>query len=69
VSFDLTPIFYPKSQGREPKVQPAQTVTLDAREGRNRALLMIVRAACSIGNPSAKFESWILVKSAPLTAK
>jgi len=69
VSFDLTPIFDPKSQRPEPKVQPAHTVTLDAREGRNRALLMCVRAPCSIDNPSAKFESWILVKSAPLTRK
>jgi hypothetical protein len=50
-------------------VQPAQTLTLDAHEGRNRALLMIVRPLSSIDNPSAKFESWILVKSAPLTAK
>jgi hypothetical protein len=70
VSFDLTPIFNLKSQRRrEPKVQPAQTVTLDAREGRNRALLMIVRAPCSIDNPPARFESWILLKSAPPRTK
>lgn len=62
VSFDLAPMFDPKSRGREPKVQPAQTLTLDAREGRNRALLMIVRPPWSIADPSAKFESWILMK-------
>jgi hypothetical protein len=69
VSFDLAPILDPTSRGQEPKEQPAQTVTLDAREGHNRALLMIVRPPCSIDGPSAKFESWILVKSATLTAK
>ena len=69
VSFNVAPIFDPKSRGQEPKVQPAQTVTLDAREGRNRALLVIVRSPSWIDNRSAKFESWILVNSAPLTAR
>jgi hypothetical protein len=69
VSFDVAPIFDPKSRGRETKMQPAQTVTLNAREGRNRALLMIVRHRRSIDDPPAQFESWILVRSAPLTAK
>ena len=62
VSFDLKPIFDPKALG-----QPAQMVTLEAREGHNRALL-IVQAPSSIDNP-VKFESWILEKSAPLAAK
>ena len=69
VSFDLAPIFDPKSQGREPKLQPAQTVTLDAREGRDRALLMIVRPPYLIDNPPFKFEGWMLVKSTRVTAK
>jgi hypothetical protein len=69
VSFDLVPVFDPKLHEREPKMQLAQMATLDAREGRNRALLMLVRPLRPIGSPSTKFESWILMKSDTLTAK
>jgi hypothetical protein len=69
VSFDLVPIFDPKPQRHEQKVQPAKIATLDAREGRSRALLMVMRPSCSNDSPSAKFESWILLKSPALTAK
>jgi hypothetical protein len=69
VSFDLTPFSDPKSQGREPKAQAAQTLTLNAREGRNRALLILVPHSSANDNPSAKFESWILLKSASPATK
>jgi len=64
----LSARFDPKSQGREQK-EPAKTATLDAREGRNRALMIVVRPSCSNDKPSAKFESWILLKSPALAAK
>jgi hypothetical protein len=69
VSFDLAQVFDPESHGRKPKAQPARTVTLDAREGRNCALLMLVRPSSSNGNPPDNIESWILAKSAPFAAK
>ena len=69
VSFDLATVFDRESQGREPKAQAAQTLTLNAREGRNRALLMIVLPPHPMDNPPLKFESWILLKSAPLATK
>ena len=69
VSFDLATVFDRKSQEREPKAQAAQTLTLNAREGRNRALLMIVLPPSPMDSPPLKFESWILLKSAPLANK
>lgn len=46
-----------------------KTLTLNAREGRNRALLMIVLLRSPIDNPPVRFESWILVKSGPPTTE
>jgi hypothetical protein len=65
VSFDLTPIFDPKSKGSEPNMQPGQMVTLDAREGRDRGFLMIRLYPGATGDPMVRLESWLLLKSPP----
>jgi hypothetical protein len=69
VSFDVATVLDRESQGREPKAHAAQTLTLNAREGRNRALLMIVLPPSPMDNPPLEFESWILLKAAPLATK
>ncbi len=49
--------------------RPAQTLTLEALEGRDHGLLMVVEPACAPYTDETHFESWLLLKSPPVAFK
>ena len=65
VSFDLSSLIKPKPAAGK----PASIITLEAREGRDRALLIAVRPPLSTVPPDNHFTTWLLLKSPSVTAK
>jgi Domain of unknown function (DUF4153) len=62
-------VFDHKSQRQKSKARRPETVTRDAREGRDHAILVMVRPFCSTDDPCTKYEAWLLLKSISPTIK